>query len=202
MAGLAIRADDEPAEWRRLARQTTEPKHCALWPLRPRWTGRAGSRPQRQALWTARPFATGHAGAEVQLWFMDEARGGHKGRACHGWDERGERPPGLLDQRFAWAWLSAAGHPKSGEDVALVLASVSAGAMSVLLKPFGESLGSGVHAVLALDQAGWPGAKALKGALHHHACAAAVLLAAAQSGGAGVGVCARAFPQPSSASGR
>jgi putative transposase len=103
-----------------------------------------------------------HAGADVQLWFMDEARVGHKGRACHGWSERGERPPGLLDQRFAWAWLSAAGHPKRGEDVALVLASVSAGAMSVLLKPLGESLGSGVHAVLALDQAGWHGAKALK----------------------------------------
>ena len=69
-----------------------------------------------------------HAGAEVQLWFMDEARIGQKGRAGHRWYEKGERPPGLVDQRFASAWLYAAVRPKSGEDVALVLPSVSAAA--------------------------------------------------------------------------
>jgi transposase len=103
-----------------------------------------------------------HAGAEVQLWFMDEARIGQKGRAGHRWYEKGERPPGLVDQRFASAWLYAAVRPKSGEDVALVLPSVSAAAMGVFLHHFGESLRPGVHAVLALDQAGWHGAKALK----------------------------------------
>jgi transposase len=103
-----------------------------------------------------------HAGAEVQLWFMDEARIGQKGRAGHRWYEKGERPPGLVDQRFASAWLFAAVRPKSGEDVALVLPSVSAAAMGVFLNHFGESLRPGVHAVLALDQAGWHGAKALK----------------------------------------
>ena len=97
----------------------------------------------------------------MQLWFMDEARVGQKGRACHRWDERGERPPGLLDQRFASAWLYAAVCPKSGEDVALVLPSVSAEAMGVFLMHFGESLAPGVHAMLVLDQAGWHGAKAL-----------------------------------------
>ncbi len=102
----------------------------------------------------------------MQLWFRDEARVGHKGRACHGRSERGERPPGLLDQRFAWAWLSAAGHPKRGEDVALVLASVSAGAMTTFLNHFGESLRPGVHAVLVVDQAGWHGAQALKVPAH------------------------------------
>jgi transposase len=51
---------------------------------------------------------------------------------------------------------------QSGEDVALVLPSVSAAAMGVFLHHFGESLRPGVHAVLALDQAGWHGAKALK----------------------------------------
>jgi hypothetical protein len=98
----------------------------------------------------------------VQLWFMDEARIGQKGRACHRWYEKGERPPGLVDQRFASVWLYAAVCPKSGEDVALVLPSVSAEAMGVFLMHFGESLAPGVHAMLVLDQAGWHGAKALK----------------------------------------
>jgi transposase len=93
---------------------------------------------------------------------MDEARIGQKGRACHRWYEKGKRPPGLVDQRFASAWLYAAVRPKSGEDVALVLPSVSAGAMNVFLRHFGEHLRRGVHAVLVLDQAGWHGAKALK----------------------------------------
>jgi transposase len=92
---------------------------------------------------------------------MDEARVGQKGRACHRWYEKGERPPGLVDQRFASAWLYAAVRPTSGEDVALVLPSVSAGAMTTFLNHFGESLRPGVHALLVLDQAGWHGAKAL-----------------------------------------
>jgi putative transposase len=93
---------------------------------------------------------------------MDEARVGQKGRACHRWYEKGERPLGLVDQRFASAWLYAAVHPKSAEDFALVLPSVSGVAMTIFLRHFGESLRRGVHAVLALDQAGWHGAKALK----------------------------------------
>jgi transposase len=93
---------------------------------------------------------------------MDEARVGQKGRACHRWYEKGERPPGLVDQRFASAWLYAAVRPTNGEDVALVLPSVSGVMMSVFLRHFGDSLRRGVHAVLVLDQAGWHGAKALK----------------------------------------
>jgi transposase len=93
---------------------------------------------------------------------MDEARIGQKGRACHRWYEKGARPPGLVDQRFASAWLYAAARPKSGEDITLVLPSVSAAAMSVFLHHFGESLRPGVHAMLVLDQAGWHGAKPLK----------------------------------------
>ncbi len=98
----------------------------------------------------------------MQLWFMDEARIGQKGRTCHRWDKKGERPPGLIDQRFASAWLYAAVRPKSGDDVALVLPSVSGVAMTIFLRHFGENLRPGVHAVLVLDQAGWHGAKALK----------------------------------------
>ena len=93
---------------------------------------------------------------------MDEARIGQKGRACHRWYEKGERPPGLIDQRFASAWLYAAVRPNSGEDVALVLPRVSGVAMSVFLRHFSERLRRGVHALLALDQAGWHRAKALK----------------------------------------
>ena len=70
---------------------------------------------------------------------MDEARVGQKGRACHRWYEKGERPPGLVDQRFASAWLYAAVRPTSGEDVALVLPSVSAGAMTTFLRSHNET---------------------------------------------------------------
>ncbi len=33
---------------------------------------------------------------------MDEARFGQKGRVCHRWFTRGQRPPGLCDQRYTW----------------------------------------------------------------------------------------------------
>jgi len=52
---------------------------------------------------------------------MDEARFGQKGRVCHRWFTRGERPPGLCDQRFSWTHLFAAVRPATGEGFALVL---------------------------------------------------------------------------------
>ena len=42
-----------------------------------------------------------HKGKRLRLFFQDEARIGQKGRVCHIWWKRGERPPGLCDKRFA-----------------------------------------------------------------------------------------------------
>ena len=49
-----------------------------------------------------------HPGERLQLWCEDEARIGQKGRTCHRWYERGARPPGLADKRFASLYLFAA----------------------------------------------------------------------------------------------
>jgi hypothetical protein len=40
--------------------------------------------------------------------FQDEARIGQKGRTCHVWWRRGERPRCLADKRFTFAYIFAA----------------------------------------------------------------------------------------------
>jgi hypothetical protein len=40
-----------------------------------------------------------HKNKRIRLFFQDEARIGQKGRTCHIWWKRGERPPGLCDKR-------------------------------------------------------------------------------------------------------
>ena len=92
---------------------------------------------------------------------MDEARVGQKGRNGHRWWLRGERPRGLCDGRYDWAYVYAAVRPATGEDVCLIMPEVSTGAMSTFLAAFAQALPAGQHAVLMLDRAGWHGAKAL-----------------------------------------
>jgi DDE superfamily endonuclease len=93
---------------------------------------------------------------------MDEARVGQKGRTGHRWWLKGERPRGLCDRRFEWAYLYAAVQPATGADVCLVLPEVSTAAMNTVLAAFARALPADPHAVLVLDQAGWHGAKALR----------------------------------------
>ena len=106
--------------------------------------------------------AAAHPDKRVALWFMDEARVGQKGRLCHRWWRRGRRPPGRRDKRCKWAYLVAAVEPATGAAVALVLPAATTAAMNLFLAEFGQSLPGGVHAVLALDRAGWHRAKALE----------------------------------------
>lgn len=93
---------------------------------------------------------------------MDEARVGQKGRVCHRWWLKGQRPPGVCDRRYDWAWIFAAVRPATGDAFALVLPEVSTEAMQIFLDGFAARLPPDVHAVLVLDQAGWHGAKALR----------------------------------------
>ncbi|MDO9714787.1 transposase, partial [Paracraurococcus lichenis] len=85
----------------------------------------------------------------------DEARFGQKGRVCHRWFTRGERPTGLCDQRYTWVHLFAAVRPATGEDVALVMPHVSSAAMNTFLEHFAAKLPKDEHAVMVLDNAGW-----------------------------------------------
>jgi transposase len=109
-----------------------------------------------------RAAAAAHPEQRVALWFMDEARIGQKGRLCHRWWRRGQRPPGRRDKRFASAYLFAAVAPATGAGVALVLPEATTATMGLFLAEFGRSLPAGVHAVLVLDRAGWHGAGALE----------------------------------------
>src|SRR5512143_249402 len=113
----------------------------------------------REALTEA---AAAHPDTCLQLWFMDEARVGQKGRVRHRWWLKGQRPPGLCERRSDWAYLFAAVRPATGDDFALVLPAVSSEAMQVVLYGFASRLAPDIHAVMVLDPAGWHGAKALK----------------------------------------
>ncbi len=87
---------------------------------------------------------------------------GQKGRVCHRWWLRGQRSPGLHDNRFQYAYIFAAVEPATGNDFCLVQPSVSTHAMSVFLRGFSDRLAPDVHAVLVLDGAGWHVADALQ----------------------------------------
>jgi transposase len=102
-----------------------------------------------------------HTGKRLTLWFMDEARFGQTGRVCHRWFIRGQRPPGLCDQRYSWTHLFAAVRPATGDSFALVLPQVSTVAMTAFLNEFAATLGEDEHAILVLDRAGWHKAKRL-----------------------------------------
>ena len=104
--------------------------------------------------------AEANPGKQIDLWFMDEARVGQKGRTGFRWWVRGERPRGLCDRRFEWAYLFGAVRPATGADFALVLPEVSTGAMQTFLDHFAASLAEEAHAVLVLDRAGWHGSAA------------------------------------------
>lgn len=103
-----------------------------------------------------------HPAQRLTLWFEDEARVGQKGRTCHRWWTRGQRPPGLCDQRYTWVHVFAAVQPATGDDFCLVLPHVSTEAMNVFLRDFGAGRAPDEHAVMVLDRAGWHGAHDLR----------------------------------------
>jgi hypothetical protein len=93
--------------------------------------------------------------ARVELWFEDEARVGQKGRVTHLWYQKGQRPRGLREHRFASAHLFGAVCPERDTGVALVLPEANTAAMSLMLAELASVLPAEVHAVLVLDRAGW-----------------------------------------------
>ena len=103
-----------------------------------------------------REAAARHPEAErVELWFMDEARIGQKGRVPHVWYQKGVRARGVYEHRFASAHLFGAVCPGRGDGVALVLPEVSTAAMDVFLDELAAAVPTRVHAVRVLDRAGW-----------------------------------------------
>lgn len=80
---------------------------------------------------------------------------------CHRWFTRGQRPPGLADNRFTFAYVFGAVRPGTDEAFALVMPEVSTAAMQIFLDEFAKSIADDEHVVMFMDQAGWHGAKAL-----------------------------------------
>jgi hypothetical protein len=99
-------------------------------------------------------IATERPGERVELWFMDEARVGQKGRLTHVWHQKGMRPRGVRQQGFASAHLFGAVCPERGAGVALVLPEVSTAAMDVFLAELSRAIPAATHAALVLDRAG------------------------------------------------
>jgi transposase len=84
-----------------------------------------------------------------------EARFGQKGRACHRWWLRSQRPTGPVDQRHTFVYVFATVEPITGRDFCLVLPTVSTAAMSAFVRRFSATLPADEHAVMVLDGAGW-----------------------------------------------
>src|SRR3954464_15685747 len=101
--------------------------------------------------------------ARVELWFMDEARIGQKGRLTHVRYQKGVRPRGVRQQGFASAHLFGAVCPERGGGVAPVLPEVSTAAMGVFLAELSRAVPAGTHAALVLDGGRWDGPDALTG---------------------------------------
>lgn len=95
------------------------------------------------------------------MFFQDEARIGQKGRTCHVWWRRGERPRGPADKRFTFAYIFAAVEPGTDNAFALILPYVNTEAMQLFLDRFAAKIDEDEHVAMVLDQAGWHGAKAL-----------------------------------------
>ena len=95
------------------------------------------------------------------MFFQDEARIGQKGRTTRVWWKRGERPPGICDKRFTFAYIFAAVEPGTDNAFALVMPYVNTEAMQIFLDGFAEEIAKDEHVALVLDQAGWHGAGAL-----------------------------------------
>jgi hypothetical protein len=91
----------------------------------------------------------------IELWFEDEARIGQKGRVTHVWYQKGVRPRGRREHRFASAHLFGAVCPERDAGVALVLPEVSTTTMRLFLAELSSALPADTHAVLVLDRAGW-----------------------------------------------
>jgi transposase len=98
----------------------------------------------------------------LRIFFQDEARVGQKGRVCHRWYVKGQRPPGTADQRFTFAYIFAAAEVETDNAFALILPEVHTAAMQEFLDRFAQTIPETDHVALFLDRAGWHGATALK----------------------------------------
>jgi hypothetical protein len=112
-------------------------------------------RPLKRAPALLKKIQRTHKGKRIRLFFQDEARIGQKGRTVHVWWRRGERPPGLCDKRFTFAYIFAAVEPGTDNGFALVMPHATTQVMQEFLDRFAATVSDHDHVVMMLDQAGW-----------------------------------------------
>ena len=78
------------------------------------------------------------------------------------WWKRGERPPGLCDKRFTFAYIFAAVEPGTDNAFALIMPHANTETMQEFLDRFAATIADDEHVVMVLDQAGWHGSGALR----------------------------------------
>jgi transposase len=73
------------------------------------------------------------------------------------WALKGTRPLAIVRQKYAWLYVYAFLHPRSGQTHWLLLPTVSIPAFTAALADFAQQVGAGPdkHILLVLDQAGW-----------------------------------------------
>jgi putative transposase len=81
---------------------------------------------------------------------------------CHVWWKRGERPSGLADRRYTFAYIFGAVEPGTDNAFALMMPRADTEAMQEFLDQFSATIGGDEHVAMVLDQAGWHGAKDLR----------------------------------------
>jgi len=92
---------------------------------------------------------------------MADARIGQKNRTTRRWERRGRRPSAPHDRRTKSAYIFGAICPKAGKGAGLVMPWCDTRAMTAHLAEISRMVEPGAHAVVILDQAGWPLSKAL-----------------------------------------
>jgi hypothetical protein len=91
----------------------------------------------------------------LEVWFLDEARVGQKGRMTRRWFLRDQRPRMVKDLRHQSAYIFGAVCPERDTGVALVLPQVSTTGMNLLLQEIASQVPPRCHAVVLIDNAGW-----------------------------------------------
>lgn len=71
------------------------------------------------------------------------------------WWKRGQRPPGLCDKRFTFAYIFAAVEPGTDNAFALVMPHADTETMQEFLDRLSATIGEDEHVAMMLDRAGW-----------------------------------------------
>ena len=109
-----------------------------------------------------REVAEAHPKQRIEIWFQDEARVGQQGTLTRRWAPKGSRPRAVKQTQYEWVYLFGAVNPVTGDSSALLAPTVNTAYMNHHLRFISEQVGSQVHVVLVLDQAGWHLSKGLQ----------------------------------------